>query len=237
MPLGLMETTRALRTAQVRWGPARRRSAHASRRGQRVDREVALRVSPDACRRPAGAARERTEGVDRVLVAVFGVDGFAGAEFDRASGDLHLLTFAARKVHFDATALAIVESVMTERVEIEVGSELAVDARKQVEVEFRGDTRGVVVGSVEDARVLDEVDTDDQRGLGAQHAAGMAKESAGVMRFEIADGRTGEEAGPRQLHDGLWQPERLREVGCDRHQSELRVIPPQLRRLLRQHFG
>ena len=87
--------------------------------------------------RPAGAARQRAEGFERVLVAVLGVDRLAGAEFDRAAGHPHLLALLAGEMHLDAMALGIVEGVVAEAVEVEIAAELAVDARQQVEVERR----------------------------------------------------------------------------------------------------
>ena len=54
---------------------------------QRVDAEIRLPASVHtARRRPAGAARQRAERLDRILVAVLGVDGLAGAEVDALAG-------------------------------------------------------------------------------------------------------------------------------------------------------
>ena len=41
---------------------------------------------------------------------------------------------------------AVVEGVMLEGGEIEVGAELAIDARQQIEIELRGDAGRVVIG-------------------------------------------------------------------------------------------
>ena len=85
-----------------------------------------------------------------------------------------------------------------------------------------GDAGGVVVGGVEDARVLHQVDADDQVGAAAEHAAGVAQERAGLVRLEIADGRSGKETGMRHSGDRRRQRERLREVGLDRQHLEAR---------------
>ncbi len=45
--------------------------------------------------------------------------GLAGAEVETFAGNFHLLPLQAGKVHFDAVALTVVESVMLESVEIE----------------------------------------------------------------------------------------------------------------------
>ena len=90
---------------------------------------------------------------------------------------------------------------MLEGVEIEIGAELAIDARQQIEIEFRGDTLGIVVGAVENLRVLDQIDADHEQRARAQHVAGMAQKFARFVRLEIADGRAGKEADPRQRRD------------------------------------
>src|SRR5262245_52950624 len=101
---------------------------------ERVDREIRPRIGPYGDGVPPRAARERAEGVERVLVAVLGVDGLAGAEVDRAPGDSHLLPFLAGEVHLDAVTLGIVEGFVAEARQVEIGAELAVDAREQVEI-------------------------------------------------------------------------------------------------------
>src|ERR1700685_4339815 len=101
-------------------------------------------------------------------------------------------------MHLDPVMRAVVEGVMLEGVEIEIGAELAVDARQQVEIEFRRDTLGVIVGVVENFRILDQIDADDEYRLFAKHRAGMAEEFARLVRLEIADGRSRKEPDPRQ---------------------------------------
>src|SRR5712692_2013659 len=102
---------------------------------QRMDRKISAGIGPHADRRPSRSARQRAEGFERVLVAVFGVDGLAGAHLDGSAGDPHLLAPLAGEVHLDAVALGIVEGMVAEACEVEVAVELAIDARQQVEVE------------------------------------------------------------------------------------------------------
>src|SRR5262249_20661035 len=98
-------------------------------------------------------------------------------------------------MHLDAVALAIVERAVAKVFELEIAVELAIDARKQIEIELRGQAGGVIVSGVEDAGVLHQVDPDDQRCAASQHAPGVTQERGGFVRLEIADGRSGEESG------------------------------------------
>src|ERR1700726_560894 len=83
---------------------------------QRMNAEQA--VGPGLERRPAAAPGHRLERLDRIFVAVLGMDGFAGAEFDRRVADPHFLPFGAGKVHFDAMTFGVVEGVVLEGGEI-----------------------------------------------------------------------------------------------------------------------
>src|SRR5271156_5373794 len=91
-------------------------------------------VAPYLERRPAGSVRQRLKCLERVFVAVLGVDGFAGAESDRLAVDADFLPPGAGKVHLDAAVLTVVAGMMLERTEIEIGTELAIDAGQQIKV-------------------------------------------------------------------------------------------------------
>src|SRR5215467_12174892 len=162
---------------------------------QRMDRKILTGVRPNGDRGPARAARQCREVIERVFIAVLGVDGLSGGKFERSPGDPDVLARLADEVHLDAMTLGIVEGAMVEALEIEISVELVIDAREQVEVELRGEAGLVVVGGVKDTRVLHQIDSDDQGGVTSQHAPGVAQERAGFLRLEIADGRSGKESG------------------------------------------
>src|SRR5262245_54815574 len=122
------------------------------------------------------------------------MDGLAGAEFETAAGDAHALALAAGEMHLDAPALHVEEGLMAEGANVEIAAKLAIDAREQIEIEARGDALGVVVGGVEDRRILHQVDADDQGCAGTQHVGGVLHESGSVMRLKIADGRSRKES-------------------------------------------
>src|SRR5882672_12483576 len=115
---------------------------------QVMDGKQALGVRPPFDRIKAGAAGQRLEAGHRILVGIFGVDGLAGAEADGATADPHPLPPETQQVHLDAAGRLVVERLVAERGEIEIGTELAVDARKQVEIEFGRDALPVVVRGV-----------------------------------------------------------------------------------------
>src|SRR5580704_8831328 len=81
---------------------------------QGVDGEIFRRIGEHRARGPARGARERSEAPERVFVAVFGVNGFAGAERDGAARDAHLLAREALDMHLVARTRAIVEGAMRE---------------------------------------------------------------------------------------------------------------------------
>ena len=59
-------------------------------------------------------------------------------------------------------SFGIVERAVAEAREVEVSADLAVDADQKVQIESRGDSLRVVVGGVEDAPVLFQIDADEK---------------------------------------------------------------------------
>src|SRR5262249_52957326 len=102
-------------------------------------------VAPDAYRRPASGQRQRLETLDRVFVAVLGVNRFADPEIKGPAVDAHLLPLEAGKMHLDPAVLAVIAGMVLERGEVEIGVKLAIDPRQQVQVEFGGDAFRIVV--------------------------------------------------------------------------------------------
>ena len=154
-------------------------------------------VGPHFQRRPAAAARQRLKRLDRIFVAVLGMDRLAGAEFDRR---------AARPAPSGAWCWRGASRCGGVRDcrrrdarsrQIEIAAELAIDARQQVEIELRGDALGVVIGGIQDRRRP----SPDRRRRSAPRRrprmrAGATHERARLMRLEIADGRA-RERSPR----------------------------------------
>ena len=103
------------------------------------------------------------------------MDGLTRAEFDHTARDLHLLALVAGEVHLDAVALGIIEGVVTEARQIEVSVELAIDSRKQVEVEPGGNAAGIVVGRVEHIGRLDQIGANNEDRATAENTRRIAQ--------------------------------------------------------------
>src|SRR5262249_23535190 len=83
-------------------------------------REIPLRVGPGESHVPARAARQRRKALQRIFVAVLGVDRLTGAELDGLSQKLHLLALDAGEMHLDARALAVEEGMVLETLEVKI---------------------------------------------------------------------------------------------------------------------
>src|SRR5580704_15177063 len=125
-------------------------------------------------RRPAIFARQGAEGLDRIFVAVFRVDGLARPKIDRRAIDPHRLVLGTGKVHLDAALPAIEERVVLERREVEIGAELTVHPRQEIEVETGRYPFSVVISAIECLFVLCQIDANHKQRTGAQHLADMA---------------------------------------------------------------
>src|SRR3546814_11072798 len=91
---------------------------------------------------------------------------------------------------------------MVEPGRVDVAVELAADAVQDIEVEGGGDALGIIVGGMQDGRVLHQVDA-NQQAAGSKPVAAAALQQAGrclekterLCRGEVADGRAGKETG------------------------------------------
>ena len=85
--------------------------------------------------------------------------------FDKRSAPVYDASTAARllliavgiEVHLDAIVMSIIESSMRESGQVEIRAELPIQDAKNVQVEFGGDTGAIVVGGLDNGRVLPEI--------------------------------------------------------------------------------
>ena len=85
---------------------------------------------------------------------------------------------------------------MLEPIDVEIAVELAVDAFEEVEVERGGHPGSVVVGGLEDVRVLLQIDADQHLAAGPEDARVVGEKRDRGIGLEIADRRAGEKADP-----------------------------------------
>src|SRR6266851_7958494 len=125
-----------------------------------VDAEQCGGVGPGVDRAEARLRRQRAKLGDRVFVRIFGMDQFALGEMDVRAGDPSFLIGETADVDFDPPLDLVIEGDMLEPVDVEIAIELAVDPYEEVEVELRGYPGPVVVGGIEDLRILLQIDAD-----------------------------------------------------------------------------
>ncbi len=115
--------------------------------------------------------RRRLEGSEhlaRVLVGILGVDHLALGKMDRQAGggDLHDLLSGADQIDLDTIAVRLVNRLVRERLDYEIGPEFPVDPVQQVEIECRGHSPGIVIGRFQYRSVLGHVRAEQQMIVG-----------------------------------------------------------------------
>src|SRR5262249_29493378 len=110
---------------------------------------------------------------------------------ERSSREADGLVSPADEVHLDAAFGFVVEGVVAELPQVEVGPEFAVDVGQEVEVEGGRDPPGVVVGRLEDGAVLLEIGGEQQAAGGADDPGDVGEQIGRLGRAEVADGRAG----------------------------------------------
>ena len=188
------ESSRATRIIKTWWRRSSHRSgSEASRRLQPVHAEKPVRVAPHGARHETGRCREGAEILHRIFVGPFGVDGFAFRERELPAADRDALRRRAHQINLDAPQKRVVERVMREAVTIEIRARFAIGAHQQVLVERRGHAGAIIIGRVQNARVLDEIDADKKPAAFEQSCAPY-QELPRFLRFEISDRRAGKES-------------------------------------------
>jgi hypothetical protein len=148
----------------------------------------------------AGVVCEADEFVVRIFVGTFRPDRFILFELNGYRGfrDGGFLPGAGAKVHFDAVRCFIEEGDVRELLEVEVGAEFAIDARKQVEIEGGGHTDWIIIGGDQCFFGLEHVDAEQKRVPGLKNLTQIAKKVRAGGAIEVADG-TAEEKHEKML--------------------------------------
>src|ERR1700752_867259 len=151
-----------------------------------MNREHPRLVGPALRHLPARGLCQGGEAVKTVFVAVLGMNALAGPEREVMAEHALALLLAADQVHLDAMAIAVIDRAVNEAGEVEIAAELAIDALQHIEIEFCGDAGGIVIGVVERALVLFQIDADDHLRAGPEDLARAEQKGVGLLRLEIA---------------------------------------------------
>ena len=90
-------------------------------------------------------------------------------------------------MHLDTVEDRIVEGVVSKLFEREVGTQLSIQPREDVQVERRRNAQRIVVSAVEHQRVFLQVDTNQQAAVWSADLGDPRQETLGVLRNEVTD--------------------------------------------------
>lgn len=87
------------------------------------------------------------------------MDRLAVPEIEAMPIDSYPLVLAADQVHLNTPNFLVIKGMMGKRRRIEIGTQLTIDARQEIEIEGGGDAVGIVIGGIEYLRVFFQIDT------------------------------------------------------------------------------
>src|SRR5437867_4435130 len=119
-------------------------------------------VAPHLFELEARFAGERCETLRRVLIGIFRRDFLVGAEIKALAADMHTLFGLTYEINLDPAFGGIVNGVVPPLFEVEIGAELAVGAREQIQIELRGHAGAVVVGALQHLSILLQISADQK---------------------------------------------------------------------------
>src|SRR5690606_22332566 len=149
--------------------------------------ELPFGIHPHARHAQIRLRRELGEALERVLVAAFGPDVLAAFDRDFLIADVHTLILLADEVHLDAAHVFDPNRGVLEDVVIEDGVELAVEMTKRVQVELGRHAGRIVVRPMEHARILAQIDADEQLALTSDQRADPSQQRLRFISLEVPD--------------------------------------------------
>src|SRR5690606_7032629 len=126
---------------------------------------------------------------------VFGMDRLAVAEAKFAAVHRDELRTVAHQVHLNAALRIIPDCRMMERTLVKIGPEFAVDTREQIEVEFCGDTRTVVVCRAQHFRIFHKIGAKHEGCRISELTPCPGEKLPATFRPEVSDGGARKESG------------------------------------------
>src|SRR5690606_4408023 len=103
------------------------------------------------------------------------------------------MSAAALEVHLNPTERGVVERLVAEVLELEVGAGQPVNVTENIKIEGRSDPLAVIVGQVQNSGILAGVHADQQPAAGPRPGVETAQELHRLWGFEVADGGAREE--------------------------------------------
>ena len=129
-------------------------------------------------------------------------------------------------MHFHPLLGRIPLGAMGKGIEVKVAAQFTIDASQEVLVEGGCDTACVVIGRDQDGGILHQIDSDQIGRTLPQQAPLMNEKRPGVVRREIAQGRTWEEPDHRPTRSLAWQRQRVGEIVTERRDRHAWVVRP-----------
>ena len=141
------------------------RMTHRRRRDQINHRKIIPLVCPKLLPRQPGFVSQLCKSINRVFVRVFGEDRLACEKLEGMRSDLNRLPALTDKTQIDAMMVLIVKCPMRESLHAEIGAQLAIDSREQIQIELRSNSQCIVVGRFDDRHIFLQIDADEQAAI------------------------------------------------------------------------
>src|SRR5829696_7812563 len=102
---------------------------------------------------------------------------FVVGKLEAVAGDRHRLLGEALQIQLHSARFGIIERDMRETFDIEIAVQLAIYPDQQVEIERRVDAGPVVVGGLENLRLLLQIGADQHFAPASEQVGAMAKKT------------------------------------------------------------
>ena len=147
------------------------------------------------------------------------------AKKERHAANTNDVIEATDEVHFDSPLCGIVEGLVGEPLGVKIGAQFAVDPHQNVLVERGRDPLPVVVSGLDHARILLQIDADQESAATSAQSGRLSQQGERCLRSEVAESRAGKvDYPPGCSLLACRQAQRPREVGAQRQHLDVRVL-------------
>jgi hypothetical protein len=153
------------------------------------DRVPLPTVHPGSSDLKTGVLEKALNALVRELVTVLGVNRFASLEVKIKLRvlDTYILLLRTLEVHLDPRLRGIPKRAMAEATGVKGGPQFPIQPMKDIQVERRGDSFAVVVGSQQGGFVFHHIRTQQERIPGLQLRTEISQDHPRFFRRKIAD--------------------------------------------------